>query len=132
MTPRIALTHTEDADRAVALPAYETSGAAGADIRANFAPHDRADGLTLAPGARGLVPTGLRAEIPPGYEVQVRPRSGLGVILVNLSDAPVQISHGDRVAQLVVAPVVQAEFELADSLGDTARGAGGFGSTGVG
>ena len=155
MTPRIAVLREADADVSVPLPSYETEGAAGADVRANLAPTDRADGVTLAPGARALIPTGLRIAIPEGYEVQVRPRSGLalkqgltvanapgtvdsdyrgplGVILVNLGDAPVNIAHGDRVAQLVVAPVVQADFELVRSLDETARGSGGFGSTGVG
>ena len=154
MTPKIALAHTADADREIPLPSYTTDGAAGADVRANFAVGDRAHGTTLQPGARGLVPTGLRAEIPAGYEIQVRPRSGLalkagltvanapgtidsdyrgpiGVILVNLSDKPVTISHGDRIAQLVCAPVVRAAFSLVDDLSDTTRGGGGFGSTGV-
>ena len=142
----------EGADQAVPLPAYETAGAAGADIRANL-PGARA--ITLAPGARALIPTGLRAEIPDGYEIQVRPRSGLalkhgvtvlntpgtidsdyrgplGVILLNTGDTAFDIGHGDRIAQLVVAPVTQARFELAQSLSATDRGAGGFGSTGRG
>ena len=130
------------------------AGAAGADVCANFPP-ERRDGITLAPGARALLPTGLRMAIPAGFEVQVRPRSGLalkhgvtvanppgtidsdyrgplGVILVNLGAEPFHIAHGDRIAQLIVAPVVQAAFDLAESLDETARGAGGFGSTGVG
>ena len=109
-----------EADPEVPLPAYETAGAAGADIRANLS--DRGT-LTLAPGARALVPTGLRLEIPPGFEVQVRPRSGLalkhgitlpnspgtidsdyrgplGVILMNAGDAPFTVNHGDRIAQI--------------------------------
>lgn len=140
------------ADPGVPLPAYQTAGAAGADIRANLT--DRGT-LTLAPGSRALVPTGLRLEIPPGYEVQVRPRSGLalkhgitlpntpgtidsdyrgplGVILLNAGDAPFTVHHGDRIAQMVVAPVLRAAFHLADTLDDTARGSGGFGSTGRG
>jgi dUTP pyrophosphatase len=129
------------------LPAYMTEGAAGLDLAAALdAP------LVLAPGARAMVPTGLALAIPPGYEGQVRPRSGLAsrqgvtclntpgtidsdyrgevkVILINLGQAPVTIQHGDRIAQLVVAevarlPVVEGEID------DTARGAGGFGSTG--
>lgn len=148
----ILVTYDDGADRDVALPSYETSGAAGADLRANFA--DR--GLvTIAPGARMLVSTGLRIEIPDGFEAQIRPRSGLalkhgitlpnapgtidsdyrgplGVIVMNAGDAPFVISHGDRIAQMVVAPVVQARFEVAEGLGHTARGAGGFGSTGQG
>ncbi|RYG92812.1 dUTP diphosphatase [Loktanella sp. IMCC34160] len=151
--PTIKLDWLEDADRAVPLPSYQTAGAAGADIRANFPP-DAREGVTLSPGARALIPTGLRMEIPQGFEVQVRPRSGLalkqgltipnspgtidsdyrgpvGVIVLNAGDAPVTIAHGDRIAQIVVAPVVQAAFEMADTLTETERGAGGFGSTGV-
>ena len=150
----VQLTWTDEADRDLPLPAYETAGAAGADLRANFPPDARA-GLTLDPGARALVPTGLRLAIPAGFEVQVRPRSGLalkhgitlpntpgtidsdyrgplGVIVMNAGDAPFHIAHGDRIAQMIVAPVVQADFALVDALDDTERGAGGFGSTGRG
>ncbi|MEO1550265.1 MAG: dUTP diphosphatase [Pseudomonadota bacterium] len=131
------------------LPSYETALAAGADLRAALeAP------ITLAPGARAAVPTGLALALPPGVEAQVRPRSGLAlragvtvanapgtvdadyrgevkVLLINLGDAPFVITHGDRIAQMVVAPVVQAQFDEVDSLDATARGTGGFGSTGV-
>ena len=150
----ICLTWLEDADRSVALPSYETAGAAGADVRANFPPSER-NGLTLQPGARALVPTGLRIEIPAGYEVQVRPRSGLalkhgitlpntpgtidsdyrgplGIIVMNAGDAPFHIEHGARIAQLIVAPVLQASFTVTEKLSETERGSGGFGSTGVG
>lgn len=143
---------TEDADRNVALPSYETAGAAGADVRANFSFNARG-GVEIAPGGRALIPTGIRVEIPMGYEIQVRPRSGLalkhgitlpnapgtidsdyrgplGVIVMNAGDAPFHVGHGDRIAQLVVAPVVQADFSMGNALGETARGAGGFGSTG--
>ncbi|AUQ71428.1 dUTP diphosphatase [Phaeobacter inhibens] len=146
----IRITYDEGADRDVPLPAYQTAEAAGADLRANLP--DRAR-LTLAPGARALVPTGLRLEIPQGYEVQIRPRSGLalkhgitlpnapgtidsdyrgplGVIVMNAGDAPFEIAHGDRIAQMVIAPVLQARFQLVDSLSESARGSGGFGSTG--
>ena len=142
----------EGADRSLGLPSYESAGAAGADLRANLP--DRGF-VELAPGARGLVPSGLRLAIPGGYEVQIRPRSGLalkhgvtlpnspgtidsdyrgplGVIVMNAGQEPFRIEHGMRIAQMVVAPVVQAEFELAESLDDTARGEGGFGSTGAG
>ncbi len=155
MTPEIALTRTADADPAVALPCYATPGAAGADVRANFGGSLRSHGMTIEPGGRALVPTGLRAAVPPGFEIQIRPRSGLalkqglsvanspgtidsdyrgplGVIAINLGSAPVTIAHGDRIAQLVVAPVVQAGFSLTDALDDTGRGSDGFGSTGVG
>ncbi len=151
----LRVTRTEAADPEVPLPEYATAGAAGADLRANFAPEARAVGCLLAPGARALVPTGLRLEIPAGFEVQVRPRSGLalrhgvtvanapgtidadyrgplGVILVNLGAAPVRLRHGERIAQMVLAPVTRARFEAVAALSDTPRGAGGFGSTGRG
>lgn len=141
------------ADRSVALPSYETEGAAGADVRANFPPELR-DGVTLAPGERALVPTGLSLEIPVGFEVQMRPRSGLalkhgitlpnspgtidsdyrgplGVIVLNAGQEPFEIAHGMRIAQMVVAPVVVGKFELHQELSESERGVGGFGSTGV-
>lgn len=150
MTPEIRLCWTEEADQSLPLPSYETVGAAGADLRANLP--DRGTVL-LDPGARALVPTGLRVEIPHGFEMQIRPRSGLalkqgvtlvntpgtidsdyrgplGVIMVNLGEQPVTITHGDRIAQAVIAPVVQAQILLVEELSETARGAGGFGSTG--
>ncbi len=149
----IKLSWLEGADQSIELPSYETTGAAGADVRANF-PADQRDGVVLQAGARVLVPTGLRLEIPQGFEVQMRPRSGLalkngitlpntpgtidsdyrgplGVIVMNAGSEPFHITHGMRIAQMVVAPVVQAQFEMADELSDTARGTGGFGSTGV-
>ena len=140
----------EGADQSFGLPCYETAGAAGADLRANL---PEGQSVTLEPGARALVPTGLRMAIPAGYEVQIRPRSGLalkhgvtllntpgtidsdyrgplGVIMVNLGEAPFEVTHGMRIAQMVVAAVVQPGFEVVASLNETARGAGGFGSTG--
>lgn len=146
----IRVAQVQGADVGVALPFYETAGAAGADVRANFL--DRGV-VILQPGARALVATGLRFEIPQGFEVQVRPRSGLalkhgvtlvnapgtidsdyrgpvGVILLNTGEEPFEVKHGERIAQMVVAPVVQARFELVDGLGESARGADGFGSTG--
>ena len=128
------------------LPVYATSGAAGMDVVS-------AEDVTIAPGARHAVATGLAMAIPPGFEIQVRPRSGLAlkhgitvpntpgtidsdyrgelkVILINLGSEPFEIRRGDRVAQLVLAPVVQAGWVEVDELDDTARGAGGFGSTG--
>lgn len=139
-------------DPAIALPAYETDGAAGADLRANLRGGQTA---TLEPGERALIPTGLAMAIPKGFEVQVRPRSGLalkhgialvnspgtidcdyrgevGVILLNTSDQPFDVTHGMRIAQMVLAPVVQAAFDVVNALDETARGAGGFGSTGRG
>lgn len=153
MKPVLKVTFTAEADQTVALPSYETPGAAGADIRANLPAGQRPDGLTLLPGARQLVPTGLKFEIPEGFEVQVRPRSGLalkhgislvntpgtidsdyrgpvGVILINLGSETYLISHAERIAQIVVAPVVQGQFEVSDELSMSTRGDGGFGSTG--
>ena len=147
----IAFVREPDADPSVPLPAYATEGAAGADLRANFP--DR-QGRALQPGARLLVPTGLRIEIPDGYEVQVRPRSGLalkhgivlpnspgtidsdyrgalGVIVMNAGAEAFTVEHGARIAQMVVAPVVRARMRLSEDLSETSRGAGGFGSTGT-
>ncbi len=135
----------------LSAPAYETLLAAGCDLRAAV-PAD--EPMTLTPGARGLVPTGLAIALPAGFEAQVRSRSGLAakcgvaclnspgtidadyrgeihVILINHGPEPFEIKRGDRIAQLVVAPVVQARFVEAESLDATERGAGGFGSTGV-
>jgi|SRR6056297_1246350 dUTP pyrophosphatase len=142
------------ADSAVALPDYATAGAAGADLRANLPVVDRAAGWLIKPGARVIVPTGLRVAIPEGFEMQIRPRSGLafkhgitlpntpgtidsdyrgplGVLLVNYGHTAFRIAHGARIAQAIVAPVVQARFEIVETLGNTVRGAGGFGSTGT-
>ncbi|MCW1950155.1 MAG: dUTP diphosphatase [Octadecabacter sp.] len=140
----------DGADETLGLPVYATAGAAGADLRANLT--DR-QSVTLAAGARALIPTGLRLAIPDGYEVQVRPRSGLalkhgitlpnspgtidsdyrgplGVIVQNGGEDPFEITHGMRIAQMVVAPVVQATFEVG-AVDETERGSGGFGSTGT-
>ncbi len=148
----IKVSWTEGADKNVALPSYETVGAAGADVRANF-PDEAREGVVLKPGARALVPTGMRIEIPVGFEVQIRPRSGLalkygitlpnspgtidsdyrgplGVILMNTGQEPFHVAHGARIAQMVVAPVVQAQFSVVGDLSDSVRGEGGFGSTG--
>ena len=132
-----------------ALPEYATPQSAGVDLRANIdAP------VMLAPLQRVLIPTGLYIALPEGYEAQVRPRSGLAikkgitvlnspgtidadyrgeicVILVNLSDAPFEVTDGERIAQMVIARHEQAEWEECDSLDSTERGAGGFGHTGV-
>ena len=145
---------SDTADRDLGLPTYETAGAAGADLRANL-PYDLRDaGIEISPGGRALIPTGLRLEIPMGYEVQVRARSGLalkhgitlanaigtidsdyrgdlGVILWNGGTDTFRVTHGMRIAQMVVAPVVQATFAIVDALDETDRGAGGFGSTGA-
>ena len=134
--------------RDLPLPAYQSVLAAGLDLLAAV------DGkITLAPGARALVPTGLAMALPAGFEAQVRPRSGLAakhgvtvlstpgtidadyrgevkVILINLGDAPFEISRGDRIAQMVIAPVLQADIVEVEVLSETERGSGGFGSTG--
>ena len=130
------------------LPTYETADSAGMDLRAHL---DQA--IILEPGERTLIPSGLHLEIPPGYEGQVRPRSGLalkqgltlvnapgtidadyrddvGVILINLSKEDQRIEPGERIAQLIFAPVTRAVLVEVDELGNSARGAGGFGSTG--
>ena len=130
------------------LPQYETANAVGLDVRANTT-----EAIRLAPLERALVPTGLYVEIPEGYEIQVRPRSGLAakygisvanapgtidpdyrgeikVILVNLSNEVVELKPGERIAQLVVAQFTRIEWESVEQLSDTERGAGGFGSTG--
>jgi dUTP pyrophosphatase len=129
------------------LPSYESTGAAGMDICA-------AEGVTIRSGRRALISTGFAFAIPDGYEVQVRPRSGLAIkhgitvlntpgtidsdyrgevkiILANFGEEDFKLDRGDRIAQIVVAPVVQADIAEVEDLDDTARGAGGFGSTGV-
>lgn len=135
----------------LALPAYETADSAGMDLAAALSD---GEAVTLAPGERTLVPTGFAMALPSGYEAQVRPRSGLAakhgvtvlntpgtidadyrgevkVILANLGEATFVIERGMRVAQMIIAPVVQASWQVVDDLDDTARGAGGFGSTGT-
>jgi dUTP pyrophosphatase len=134
----------------LALPAYQTEHAAGLDLLAAVA---EAAPLTLAPGQRALVPTGLAIALPPGFEGQVRPRSGLAlkhgitvlnspgtidadyrgevsVILINHSAEPFVIRRGERIAQLIVAPVSRAQLSIAAALAETGRSSGGFGSTG--
>lgn len=146
MSVVVRLRHVGGRGQPLDLPRYETAGAAGMDLRAD-------EPFALAPGERRLVPTGLALEIPPGHEGQVRPRSGLAVrhgialvnapgtidsdyrgevqvVLVNLGQAPVTFARGDRIAQLVIAPVTRATLEIVDDLSSTGRGAGGFGSTG--
>lgn len=141
-------TLTENLDN---IPVYASQDAAGADVRANIK-----ENIVLAPGTSALIPSGLRFEIPPGFEIQVRPRSGLafkhqvtvlntpgtidadyrgevGIILINHGKENFVITPGMRIAQLIVAPVVQAEFVVIEEhqYASTARGAGGFGHTGV-
>ncbi|HVK60661.1 MAG TPA: dUTP diphosphatase [Bdellovibrionales bacterium] len=131
------------------LPAYQSDLASGFDVRAQL---DKP--MVLKPGERAMVPTAMSFEIPPGFEIQARPRSGLAakqgisllntpgtidadyrgevkIILVNLGQEPFEIKDQDRIAQLVLCPVIQASFEVVEDLASSARGAGGFGSTGV-
>lgn len=152
MTVTLQISWDDSADQSLGLPGYASAGAAGADLRANLP--DRGQ-MVLQPGERTLVPTGLRVAIPDGYEAQIRPRSGLalkhgitlpnspgtidsdyrgplGVIVMNAGAEPFTLAHGDRIAQMVVAPVARASFVVVDDLDETTRGAGGFGSTGVG
>lgn len=137
------------AQEGAVIPEYKTAGAAGADICAYIT-----DPITIPAGKYAMVPTGLFFEIPMGYEVQIRPRSGLAakngvtvlntpgtidsdyrgeikIILINLGDKDFVINNGDRVAQMVIAPVTQGTFEIVSELSETERGTGGFGSTGV-
>lgn len=153
--PLIRVMRLDGFDAAVPLPAYATAGAAGADLRANLPQSQRQEGLKLLPGTRALVPTGIALAVPPEWEAQIRPRSGLalhhgialvnapgtidsdyrgpvGVILVNLGTEPHVIAHGDRIAQIVIAPAPQAAFAEVATLDTTARGESGFGSTGRG
>jgi dUTP pyrophosphatase len=134
------------------LPGYATGGAAGMDMRAAV---PEGEPVTLAPGQRAMIPTGFCIALPEGYEAQARPRSGLAakhgvtclnspgtidcdyrgelkVILINHGQEDFTVQRGERIAQLVIAPVTRAGWETVDSLDDTARGAGGFGSTGRG
>lgn len=135
----------------LALPAYQSALAAGADMRAAVG---ETEPVELLPGRRAIIPCGFAMAIPAGYEAQVRPRSGLAakhgltvlnspgtidadyrgevmVILLNTSDVPFTITRGERIAQMVIAPVVQPRFEVVTDLEETVRGAGGFGSTGT-
>lgn len=137
------------AQKGAVIPQYKTSGAAGADLCALLE-----NSLTIASGKTAIVPTGLFFEIPDGYEIQIRPRSGLAakngvtvlntpgtidsdyrgeikIILINLGDEDFVINSGDRIAQMIVAPVTQADFSIVENLSETERGTGGFGSTGV-
>ena len=142
------------ADTSFPIPSYETTGSAGVDLSANFSAQLRQSGVTLEPMGRDLISTGLHLEIPNGYEAQIRPRSGLalkngvtlvnspgtidsdyrgvlGVILLNTGQSAFHIAHGDRIAQMIIAPVLKDEFVLSQKLSETDRGVGGFGSTGT-
>lgn len=147
MTLRVAITQEPHAAD-LPLPSYQTDGSAGVDLFAAVK-----EPITLQPGERALIPTGIRIALPPGYEAQVRPRSGLAirhgismvnapgtidsdyrgevqVILINLGQEPFTIRRGERIAQMVIAPVMRVEWEVVENLPPTARGDGGFGHTG--
>lgn len=155
MTELLGILRLENHDPAIPLPGYESAGAAGLDLRACLAPADRPHGLKLPSLGRVVVPTGLAVAVPEGHEAQVRPRSGLAVrhgltvlnspgtidadyrgelrvLLVNLGAETVSVRHGERIAQLVIAPVARARPVEVAALDTTARGSGGFGSTGTG
>ena len=154
MSAIVQMIWEEGADQSFGLPQYETDAAAGVDLRANFEEVLRDVGVILDKGERALIPTGLRMALPNGYEAQIRPRSGLAlkhgislvnspgtidadyrgelkVLLVNLSDSPFVIEHGERIAQMVVAKHEHVIWNETKSLETTERGAGGFGHTGV-
>lgn len=137
------------ASKGAVMPCYKTQGAAGADVCALLT-----ESVTIEPGAFAMIPTGLFFEIPQGYEIQVRPRSGLAakngitvlntpgtidsdyrgelkIILINLGKEAFVVKNGERIAQIIVSPVTLASFTITDSLSDTSRGEKGFGSTGV-
>ena len=150
----VVVSWTKGADKNLGLPKFETDGAAGADLRANFSHEFRTSGVVLAPLQRTLVPTGLCFEIPYGVEGQLRPRSGLalkhgltllnapgtidsdyrgpiGLILINMGETDFVITHGMRVAQIVFASTVEVQFKASKILSQTIRGSSGFGSTGT-
>ena len=151
---QISFCWVNEADTDLGIPSYETVGSSGADLRANIRPSERSSGIILQPGDAKLIPTGLKFKIPKGYEVQIRPRSGLSinhkvtvlnspgtidsdyrgevsVILINMGQKEFLVIHGSRIAQMVVAPVIKAKFTSVNSIGNTLRGTGGFGSTGM-
>lgn len=153
MTQLVRVQPTAWADPEVQLPSYQSDGAAGADLRANLHAQHRASGLTIEPGGWKLVPLGFSLELPAGFEGQIRPRSGLalkhgvtvlnapgtidsdyrgevGVVLANFGRQDFTVRHGDRIAQFVIASAVTASFAVTESVNDSARGTGGFGSTG--
>ncbi len=153
MTQTVRMRRAPWADPDIQPPRFQTGGSAGADLRAHLDRELRPSGIAIHPGARRLIPLGLIMEIPEGLEGQIRPRSGLalkhgvtvlnspgtidsdyrgevGVVLVNHGAELFTVRHGDRIAQLVVAPVIRASFEWSESILSSGRGSGGFGSTG--
>ena len=151
---KVAVSWTKEADQDLGFPKFETEGAAGADLRANFSTEFRSKGVSLAPMQRILIPTGLRFEIPNGVEGQLRPRSGLalkngltllnapgtidsdyrgpiGLIMINMGEFEFAITHGMRVAQIVFASTLKVQFQISKNLRQTQRSSSGFGSTGT-
>ena len=152
--PEVVVSWTKEADQGLGLPKFETDGAAGADLRANFNTEFRSSGLSLAPLQRELIPTGLCFEIPSGLEGQLRPRSGLalkhgltllnspgtidsdyrgpvGLIMINMGAFEFKITHGMRIAQIVFSATLKVQFKVSKNLSQTIRSTSGFGSTGT-
>jgi len=150
----IQITYLQSADRNISLPVYETSQSSGMDLRANLIEDNRVNGISLQAKKWLLIPTGLAISMPIGYEAQIRPRSGLafkhgvsvlnspgtidadyrgelGVLLINHGEDEFHINHGDRIAQIVFAPVIQAVWNQVTYLDESSRDANGFGSTGI-
>jgi len=150
----IQITYLQNADRNISLPVYETSQSSGMDLRANLIEDNRVIGISLQAKKWLLIPTGLAISMPIGYEAQIRPRSGLafkhgvsvlnspgtidadyrgelGVLLINHGEDEFHINHGDRIAQIVFAPVIQAVWNQVTYLDESSRDANGFGSTGI-
>lgn len=150
----IQITYLQNADRNISLPMYETSQSSGMDLRANLIEDNRVNGISLQAKKWLLIPTGLAISMPIGYEAQIRPRSGLafkhgvsvlnspgtidadyrgelGVLLINHGEDEFHINHGDRIAQIVFAPVIQVVWNQVTYLDESSRDANGFGSTGI-
>ena len=150
----IQITYLQNADRNISLPMYETSQSSGMDLRANLIEDNRVNGISLQAKKWLLIPTGLAISMPIGYEAQIRPRSGLafkhgvsvlnspgtidadyrgelGVLLINHGEDEFHINHGDRIAQIVFAPVIQVVWKQMAYLDKSSRDANGFGSTGI-
>ena len=150
----IQITYLQNADRNISLPVYETSQSSGMDLRANLIEDNRVNGISLQAKKWLLIPTGLAISMPIGYEAQIRPRSGLafkhgvsvlnspgtidadyrgelGVLLINHGEDEFHINHGDRIAQIVFAPVIQVVWKQVTYLDESSRDANGFGSTGI-
>ena len=150
----IQITYFQNADRNISLPVYETLQSSGMDLRANLIEDNRVNGISLQAKKWLLIPTGLAISMPIGYEAQIRPRSGLafkhgvsvlnspgtidadyrgelGVLLINHGEDEFHINHGDRIAQIVFAPVIQAVWNQVTYLDESSRDANGFGSTGI-